>query len=194
MKKILLSFCFVIFALPQLHSQEFVQFGIKGGLNLSNVNYDSFVEKESRTGFHLGLLAEIRLIGAFSIQPEVLYSTQGGKGTEVLTGASPEKEYNFDYIQVPLLAKYYLIPTLALEVGPSFNFLVNEEVSSSHVSNIVETGKDFELGAAVGVSFNLRRFFINGRYIHGLTNAYEEGGFEQDNSNTGFQIGVGLMF
>lgn len=194
MKKVLLTIIFAIFALPQIQAQEFVQFGIKGGLNFSNINYDSFVEKESRTGFHIGLLAEIPLIGNLSLQPEVLYSTQGGKGTEVMTGASPEMEYKFDYIQVPVLAKFYLIPSLALEAGPSFNFLVKEEVNASHFSAMAETGKDFEMGAALGVSFNLSRFLVNARYIQGLTNAYEEGGFEEDNKNSGFQIGVGLMF
>jgi hypothetical protein len=125
MKKSILLVAIALFGFTSMSAQEYVMFGAKGGLNFTNMTSDGFDDNNSRTGFHLGLLAEIPLTERFSVQPEVLYSTQGTEARRLgVTG-----EYQLDYIQVPVIAKFYLIEGLALEVGPSFNFLVNEEVS-----------------------------------------------------------------
>ncbi len=105
------------------NAQEYWNFGIKGGANFTNMTSDGFEDNNSRTGFHLGVLAEIPVSERFSIQPEVLYSTQGTEEE----GSNFTNEYKLDYIQLPVIAKFYVIDGLALEAGPTFNFLVNEE-------------------------------------------------------------------
>jgi opacity protein-like surface antigen len=178
------------------NAQEYWNFGVKGGANFSNMTSDGFENNNSRTGFHLGVLAEIRVSDRFSVQPEVLYSTQGTKDE----GANFTDEYKLDYVQVPIIAKFYVIDGLALEAGPSFNFLANEEYK--YESNILDIRSDselassFELGGALGASYNFNNgFFLNGRYTQGFTDVFDGDSFDDDAiKNNGFQLGVGFQF
>lgn len=85
----------------------------------------------------------------------------------------------------------FLTKSFSLEVGPSFNFLVNEKVDG------VETdfARKFEFGAALGASYKFgRSFFGSARYIYGLTNAFDEEYYTNKANNNAFQIGVGFIF
>jgi hypothetical protein len=55
---------------------QLVKFGFKGGLNYANYS-GSDLQFDALTSYHAGLVAEIKLVDSFSIQPELLYSTQG---------------------------------------------------------------------------------------------------------------------
>ncbi|MDX1542498.1 MAG: porin family protein [Christiangramia sp.] len=197
MKKTFLLVAIAIFGLgASANAQEYWNFGIKGGANFTNMSSDGFEDNNSRTGFHLGLLAEIPVSDRFSIQPEALYSTQG---FEVETSSYTD-EYKLDYIQVPLIAKIYLIDGFAVEAGPSFNFLVNEEYEYESglldIENDSELASSFEFGGALGLSYKFNNgFFLSGRYTKGFTNVYDSDDFDDDAiKNNGFQVGLGLQF
>lgn len=200
MKKSVLFIAMMLLGTTLMTAQEYVRFGAKGGVNFTNMTSDGFDDRNSRTGFHLGLLGEVPVSRNFSIQPEVLYSTQGTEASTNIAGVNTTGEYKLDYIQVPVMAKFYIFSGVALEVGPSFNFLVEEEVNytSGSTSGSMETdlGSTFEFAGAAGLSFNIARsFFISGRYIHGFTDAFNSDNWDQDAvNNNGFQLGVGFMF
>ncbi|WP_306353877.1 porin family protein [Flavobacterium sp. '19STA2R22 D10 B1'] len=167
-------------------------FGVKAGANFSTVTGGSFNESpDYKTGFHAGLVAEIPIAdNIFSIQPEVLYSTQGFKSNDALLGKS---EYKLDYITVPVLAKLYVVKGLSFEVGPQMGFKVNEKIDLKGADAQVETNsaKDFEVGVAGGLTFKTDMgLFATGRYTYGLTDT-----FKNDSAkNSVFQVGLGFMF
>ena len=200
MKKSVLLIAVAFFGITAVSAQESVMFGAKGGVNFSNMSSDGFDDNNSRTGFHLGLLAEVPLTDRISVQPEVLYSTQGTEARRMVQGTSYLGEYKLDYIQVPVLAKIYLIEGLALEVGPSFNFLANEEakITTGSVSTTTDTdyGSSFEFGGALGASYKFRGgIFGSARYTQGFTDAFDSDSWDGDAvKNNGFQLGVGLLF
>lgn len=201
MKKTFLLVAIAIFGLStSANAQEYWNFGIKGGVNFTNMSSDGFEDNNSRTGFHLGLLAEIPVSDRFSIQPEALYSTQGTEATRVFAGERVTGEYQLDYVQVPLIAKFYLIDGLALEAGPSFNFLVEEEYDFESdivdFENDTEMASTFELGGALGASYKFNNgFFLNGRYVLGFTDAFDSDNFDDEAiKNNGIQLGVGFQF
>ncbi|MDT0650605.1 porin family protein [Autumnicola edwardsiae] len=205
MKKGILMVAIAFFATTAVSAQEFVQFGIKGGVNFSSFTGDGIQgleDPDSRTGFNLGLLAEIPLADKFSIQPEVLYSAQGfdlsDDEQDNVFDIDDNVEYQLDYISVPVLAKIYLVEGLNVQAGPSFNFKVNEEIDNapfedggdtdvSDVSNI----QDFEIGGVAGLEYKFNNgFFIQGRYIYGFSDLIED----YDIHNSVFQAGIGYMF
>jgi hypothetical protein len=192
MKNLILIFSLIIFSGTIVKAQESVLFGVKAGVNFTNMNSDSFSDNNTRTGFHLGLLAEIPITNRFSIQPEVLYATQGTEADVIMLGSSPRTtEYKLDYIQVPLLAKIYLTESLSIEAGPSFNFLVNEEIGGEET----DLGSSFEFGGAIGASYKfIGGFFGDVRYINGFTDAFDSDNDTISIKNNGFQVGVGFMF
>ena len=81
MKKILLAAVLFIATTTAIQAQ-FIQIGVKGGVNFANQTGGSdfegiSVDKEGITSYHAGLVAELKLLEKFSIQPELLYTTQG---------------------------------------------------------------------------------------------------------------------
>ncbi len=207
MKKIILIGLSVL-SFTFIQAQKKFNFGIKGGVNFSNMNnINDNSYKTIKTGINFGLLAEISLSDKFSIQPEILYSTQGVKtdvyliapaypGPGPIFGSSTEKgKYIFNYIQIPILAKVYLIKNLSFEIGPSFNFLTKSEQKSDS-QTFINIGKDFEFGGALGLSFKINKtLFVSSRFFKGFSNAfhYDPNNFENA-KNYGFQLDFGLLF
>lgn len=188
MKKSVLVIALMMMSTTFISAQEFIYFGVKGGVNFSTINGDFEGSPESRTGYHLGLLAEVPLSDRFSIQPEVLYSAQG---FDVVEREDAENlEYKLDYINVPVLAKVYLIQGLSIEAGPQIGFLVNEEIGDANLDEDQFKSIDFSLG--MGASYKFNKFFVSGRYNLGVSDIYDNGA--GDAKHSVFQAGVGVMF
>ena len=204
MKKLILIVFLLIYTGTTLKAQESVLFGIKGGANFTKMNSEEFADNSSRVGFHVGLLAEIPLGNKFSIQPEVLYSTQGTKAEVIMFGGNPTVSFHLDYIQVPLVIKWYITQSLAIEAGPSFNFLVKNELGSERVQPLgsflmfgIESGfgRKFEFGGVLGASYKFGQNLLgSARYVYGLTDAFDSEFNDKAIHNYGFQLGFGIMF
>jgi len=172
-------------------------FGVKGGVNFATVTGDDFDSPDSRTSFHAGVFAEFPLASIFSIQVEALYSGQGFK-TDVnggIFGGNGKVEYQLDYINVPVLAKIYLIEGLSIEAGPQFSFKVNEEIDADANADggdlDVNEAEDFDFGVAAGLTFQTKMgLFASGRYTLGVTDIIKD----QDVKNSVFQLGLGYKF
>lgn len=193
-----------------MSAQEFVEFGAKAGVNFASIGGDETEDLDGKTGFHLGLVAEIPFGERFSFQPEVLYSSQGAKmeGSETFEGITVAYEgtLTLDYINIPLLAKYYFTPNLNFHVGPQLGFLVKaegEEEYSFGGETESETydlkddvkGMDFALAAGLGYKMDMGLFF-DARYTLGLSNIwdYEDEDGDYSQKNNVIQLSVGFMF
>lgn len=195
MKKSILFIAAVVFSTTFMAAQEFVYFGAKGGVNFSNFSGDGFSDfkdESSRTGYHLGLLAEIPVSDRFSLQPEVLYSAQGFD--LVRREDNNDIEHQLDYITVPVMAKLYLFEGLALEAGPQFGFVVEEAIDFGNTETQLysDNRNDFDLSLGLGASFKFNKLFLYGRYNAGMTDIYDVEGVEAKNSV--IQAGVGILF
>ena len=200
MKKSIFFIAMMLLSTTYIAAQESVMFGAKGGVNFSNFAGDGFANFEgdsnSRTAYHLGLVAEIPVSYRFSIQPEVLYSAQGFDIIQIEN--SEDLEYRLDYITVPILAKFYLFDGFNIHAGPQLGFLVNSEVSSGDVDSEIGTENinNFDLSLGLGAGYKINNFFIYGRYNPGLTDIYESPDATQDAElkNSVIQAGIGFMF
>lgn len=159
---------------------QLLKFGLKAGANFSNLEGEN-IEGSNYTSFHFGALLEVKLFENFSIQPELLYSSQGAKVSE-----ENVKDINFSYVTVPVLAKFYLITDkLSLEAGPQFSFLVNESVPDQFES------KSFDFAAVGGLGFNFtENIFAQARYVAGLTDTTKDAEIK----NRVIQVSVGYRF
>lgn len=195
MKKSIVFIAMLLMGTVYTTAQEYVMFGVKGGVNFSSVTGDAFSDFEdesARTAFHLGLLAEIPISDRFSIQPEVLYSAQGYDVVRIEDEEDVERR--FDYISVPVMAKLYLIDGFALEAGPQFSYLVENELGMG--DDGIDLSDDylnkFDFSVGLGASWELSNFFVYGRYNVGLTEIYDIDG--ADAKNGVIQLGVGFLF
>ena len=64
-------------------AQERTTFGIRAGVNFQNINGEDEqgrdLDNKLKTGFHVGVNAEIPVAPEFYLQPGVLFSTKGAK-------------------------------------------------------------------------------------------------------------------
>ncbi|HAT69653.1 MAG TPA: PorT family protein, partial [Flavobacteriaceae bacterium] len=179
MKKLFLFAAIAAFGITNLQAQDGVSFGAKGGVNFSTLtgdDVDDLDEDNARTSFHVGAIVEIPISDRFSVQPEILYSGQGIKfEDEDFLGQGTEAKIKLDYINVPVLAKFYLVEGFSIEAGPQFGFLVNDEfeIEDSNGDTIESEDLDaasFDLGAAVGLGYKFTNgLFLQGRYVFGLS-------------------------
>ncbi|MFD0975301.1 porin family protein [Salinimicrobium gaetbulicola] len=187
-----------------------LEFGAKAGVNFATVDGEDTGNIDGKTGFHLGLVAEIPISNSFAFQPEILYSSQGAKSkvsdTYMNVNFSTKEDLTFDYINIPLLAKYAITPGLSLHAGPQVGFLVNAKDEYEYVINgEKESGtedmkdeiKNFDFAIAAGLSYKLEMgIFFNARYNAGLSNIIDDDGSSEDYNihNNVFQLSVGFMF
>ena len=111
MKRNLITICLILATSITTQAQIF-KLGLKGGINYANQNGTTITvnstnyKTDAITNYHIGLLAEVKLGERFSIQPEVLYSTQGAKYDAI--GVVDNFTNDVGYISIPLMAKINL--------------------------------------------------------------------------------------
>jgi len=128
-----------------------------------------------RTGLLVGAFVTLKFSDKLALQGDVLFSQQGA---EVNLG-----DIDLDYINMPIVLKYYIVKRLNIQAGPQFGFLTKDHLSSESydVSGVVGVGVDLPLG-----------FRVDGRYNFGLTKIFPT--TESSVKNSVVSIAVGFSF
>ncbi|OXA77267.1 Outer membrane protein beta-barrel domain-containing protein [Flavobacterium aquidurense] len=153
------------------------RFGIKGGLNITTYAGGDYWDANSLVGFQVGGFAEIKIIERLAIQPEILFSTQGAR----LDTSFGDYDEKLNYINVPVLAKFYITKQFTVEGGPQLGFLVSAKQEGHDAKDdfkSVDTG--FNFGAGYNFTENVS---VNLRYTVGLSNILD---YEVNNADEYF--------
>ncbi|CAM3392266.1 porin family protein [Aequorivita lipolytica] len=194
MNKILLLVAIAALTFTAASAQSEFRIGFKGGVNFASISGDFTDDYDGRTSFHIGGLVEIPISEKFAIQPELLYSSQGAKseyddsfGDSIVIG---KEKLKLDYINIPIMAKYYIIDGLSVEAGPQFGVLIsaqNEyEVSGfrgdeSGDDDVKDLYKTLDISFGFGGSYRLTNgLFFSARYVIGISDVTNEDDFEGD--------------
>ncbi|RZK15533.1 MAG: PorT family protein [Hymenobacter sp.] len=190
-----------------LASPAHAQFGVKGGLNIAQLQGRSGEDATYKTFYHVGILYQAHLIGPISVQPEIQYSVQGGN----LKGAATDYAAKLHYFTVPVLAKITVGP-IFVEAGPQFGYLVSAnqdgKVQVSSTGGSASYGQvnqdatsqykrgDFSLAAGAGLKFSA--LSIGGRFVAGLNDINDAKNLTGINDprlqNRVFQVYAALQF
>ncbi|WP_165871577.1 porin family protein [Flaviaesturariibacter flavus] len=170
-------------------------FGVKGGVNLSKVEGQSFKEGFN-TGYHLGGFAEIGLGKKFGIQPEVLFNQYQSRYDtsfrQVYSNAFSDAtsgNVKLNYLSIPILLNYKLGSVFSLQAGPQFGVLINKDENLlQNGSNAFKRG-DFSLLGGAQIALSKLRF--SGRYAVGLNNINDIGTTSKW-KNQAIQLSVGF--
>jgi opacity protein-like surface antigen len=186
MKKIVLTLA--AFAAFGVANAQDMKFGAKAGLNVSNLTGDS--NTSSKIGYQVGAFAEFKISEKFAVQPEVVYSNLGTKydflGAEVTE--------NLNYIVVPIMAKYFVMEALSLEVGPQAGFLMSAKAKADGDSvDVKDLYKSIDFGLNFGAGYDVtKNINIGLRYSLGLANISDSSDADVKTSN--FALAVGYKF
>ncbi|MGD1318031.1 porin family protein [Chryseobacterium sp. 2R14A] len=168
-------------------SSSSVTFGIKAGLNVASINDD---DSKAKAGIYGGVFANIPVASSFSVQPEVLYNGMGAKDKTYSS-----VKLNLDYISVPVMLQYNLLPELYVEAGPQFSFAISQKVKGDGGSMDVDQafkGFDFGIGLGAGYYFE-QKFGLTARFVAGVTDIAENNPGDAIRNNL-FQVGVAYKF
>ncbi len=179
MIKKILVLVVIILCYTESKAQQF-NLGAKTGVNFVILNNDNSTKNISGFNYHLGAVGLLAITEKFSIQPELLYSTQH-YSYETL-------RYHLDYINLPVLADYKVVKGLSLQAGPQFGFNINKKLKDKGGDDTpgfegkLNNAETLSIGAGFGLQYKLpNNIFFQTRYTLGLTDIY-------DNSNAKFGI------
>jgi hypothetical protein len=156
-------------------------FGVRAGVNISGISGDNYGNTESLTGAYLGVYKEIPLIKSLLfVQPELQFSKQGF--------STKTTDFNLNYLNVPVLAKVYVLKMFSFEAGPQFGFKLSDNIDGPGVN---PNYKSFDTAMAVGMSFHLPLgLSLNGRFI----SSFGEVADNSDAKNKVIQLGASFKF
>jgi hypothetical protein len=181
----------MIMTASAVQAQDAVKTGAKGGLNFATIS-DGF---DTRTGFVVGGFAKFNIPDSpLSIQPEALYSQQGGEqnGNEV----------RIDYLQVPVLFKMAMSQTGTVEpnlfAGPyaGLRLIAEQDGGTGGLfggsSNIESQTESVDYGFAFGGGLDIEVgnsiFTMDARYNFGLADVFND----RDGKHRVFSITFGI--
>jgi hypothetical protein len=126
--------------------REELQFGLKAGVNLSNV-YDSQGEEfktDPKFGIAAGAFVAIPIGKFVGIQPEILFSQKGFKASGKILGSTYKFTRTTNYIDIPILIQVKPSSNISVMAGPQYSFLIKQ--SDAYESSIMNLGqvKEFE--------------------------------------------------
>ena len=155
----------------------------KVGLNIATL---SDADK-AITDLHFGIEAEYMVTDNFSLGLGAILSNQGAKYDYYEPNANGEDSRNkytvdLDYVHVPILASYYVLPGLAVKAGvqPGFKMRAKAKIDdrtvdldelykvSSYVLDEDIKVSKFDLSIPVGISYEYKNIVVDARYNWGL--------------------------
>lgn len=190
---------------------QFSEFGIKAGLNMSNMTIEGNNDNTMKFGLHAGVFNKVYLTEAFALQPELLYSSKGFENVfneEPITDG--EINYNLNYIDLPIKLVFYLAEDFNFQFGPYIGYLVNAnvDVDSAELLDFLEVGDQSELdrdqfnaldfGLTGGLGFELDPLVLGFTYNLGLNQVAAENEPTElvlgDAKNTVIRVYAGILF
>lgn len=195
MKKLFLAVVAMMVSATTFAQNEVGQLTIqpKVGVNIANITDAD--DADPRIGLAAGAEFEYGLTDNIGLSAGVLYSMQGAKATE--DGA--DCTLKLDYLNVPILANFYVAKGFAVKLGvqPGFKLSSKAKVKVSGTSVEVDANdiegvnvKSVDLSIPVGVSYQYQNIVFDARYNWGVTKIIED----SDSKHSVFQITVGYKF
>ena len=168
LKKVFTLFILFFVNASVMYGQS-LKFGLKAGADMHKLEGKSFKEQFTY-GYHAGAFVEVGLSSKIAIQPEIYFSE-----VKVDTGTSFSQTYQFkqvpkikfSYINIPVLLNFKPNKFLALQLGPQYGILINNNISL--ISNGRDAFKNGDFSAVAGFQVYISRFRIYGRYAVGLS-------------------------
>lgn len=190
MKKLFLAVVAMMISATTFAQNEVGQLTIqpKVGVNIANIT--DVDDADPRIGLAAGAEFEYGLTDNIGLSAGVLYSMQGVKASE----ESVDCTLKLDYLNVPILANFYVAKGFAVKLGvqPGFKLSSKAEFKGSGGSKEVDVDgfKSVDLSIPVGLSYQYQNIVFDARYNWGVTNLVED----SDSKHSVFQITVGYKF
>ena len=205
MKTKLMMILLALLALNGLSASAQVKFGAKVGVDLTNY-WGKHAGHKMALNYQASLMMEYQFSNVFAVAPEVVFASQGNGERSLYeegwVGEEPSSKtmisFQTNYINVPVMLKYYATPAFSIDFGPQVGFNVYSKYTikgpdNKYVTNNKKYTKAVDFGLGLGATYNLTdNAFVQARYTLGLTNVFKDDFNESKNGNA--QVAIGFRF
>ena len=160
-----------------------------------STDYDA-ISSDFTSGFQVGAFA--RFGGKLFIQPELMYSIDGGKLNYTVGAQTPTYDVNQKAIDFGALIGYKLIDGgllgVNLQAGAFASILTDKGITDAFQETLDGDFEDLYYGIKFGAGAELGNFTLDLRYILGLNDVYKSGeGFQSiDMKKSKVEVTLGL--
>lgn len=178
-------------AQSQSTDERRVGFGVLGGINITSLSSGGYVSDidlvsvppDSGTNFSAGFYATFNLAPHVYIEPGVMYSGRGGKGTDFINSTPVSNELRVHYLAVPILGRVAFKPvseanvTPYVLVGPEIDFKMGAGQTvdfgglgyNTESQNVSASFKSTDYAIVFGGGVDFKPVRVEARYIYGLS-------------------------
>lgn len=209
MKNRIIALFLFVFCVTGLHAQ--FSYGIRGGINSSNINLREFdggnydlEYARGALGFHIGGMAQIKLM-SFFVQPELLYTRTKTDISLTSWNTSRDQwddpEYGeqiFSKVDFPVIAGVKLGP-LKLQAGPVATMTLKSKSELLEDNDIKQEFSSATFGYQAGIGLELANLLVDVKYEgnlsklgNGVTISDHDYDFDQRMSQ--WILSVGFLF
>jgi hypothetical protein len=168
----------------QSSDQNNIRFGIKGGLNISNMYTKDVQDNNTILGFHGGLFLKLPATSVLSFQPELLYTMKGSELT-YNSFISGKASFSLNYIEMPLLAVINLTENFNIHGGVYLASLTGVKITNKSSVDLFNFESDlkksdfemFDYGLVAGAGLDFNIFSLGIRYEYGMKPVGKERSF-----------------
>lgn len=174
----------------------------KYSVGFSDGSLNATAEPLSKIGGVIGAEVGYQLNKRIGFTGGLLYSEQGFEYDASISQVGVGKlwkdnsDYYLGYINVPLLANFYIVKGLAVKAGLQPGFLVSakyhkDKLNSKKTEDVKDAFNTVDLSIPVGVSYEFNfGLILDARYNFGVTNVNKDGSAK----NSVFQLTAGWKF
>ena len=204
MKKTMIALVCMLMAAGTALAQKNFTFGPKVSVDYTHW-WGKNINDESALSYQAGVFMEYRMNNRFAIAPEVVFAAHNRPKMEWQDwwmNEYPARDvittYHTNYINIPVMFKYYATSSLSIDLGPQFGFKVYDKYTDKWeedgkkmkaTQNMYHRNFDFGLGLGATYNFN-ERVFVQLRYTLGLVPLYKDGNARNGNA----QLSIGYRF
>jgi hypothetical protein len=182
---LIVAFAFMASAGYAQSSALDIQLGVKIGANLSNV-YDTQGEDftaDPKLGLAGGVFVGIPIGSFLGIQPELLFSQKGYKGSGSFLGSQYKYSRTSNFIDLPIFVALKPVSAVTILAGPQFSYLIKETYKFENALINIDEEQVFDndnirkniLCLVGGVDINLNQLVIGARLGFDLQNNKGDG-------------------
>ncbi len=156
--------------------------GVMGGFTSSSTSIKN-VDNKSVSLYHIGLTAEIPLLGGFSVQPSVLYQVKGLSadkwGSANISETVGSFETKVGYLEVPVQIQWgpdLLLFRPYVFAEPFAGFRLGQDTKGVFADGLKDSLRKFEYGLGLGAGLEVWKLQVSFKYFWNFGDIYSKGG------------------
>ncbi len=156
--------------------------GVTGGFTSSSTSIKN-VDNKSVSLYHVGLTAEIPLVGGFAIQPSVLYQVKGLSadkwGSSEISETLGAFETKVGYLEVPVQIQWgpdLLAFRPYVFAEPFVGYRLGQNTTGELADKLKDSLKKIEYGLGVGAGIDVWRLQLSVKYFWNFGDVYDKDG------------------